>query len=203
MEPRVDMTGQRFGKLVVIRQGEPRRYAWGSASTWSVRCDCGAERVVLGSNLRKGFTQSCGCTRRTHGMWRAPEYKSWSAMQQRCSNPNTHGFENYGGRGIKVDPAWLGPDGFANFMAAMGPRPSIRHSLDRIDVNGDYAPSNCRWASSVEQAANRRDSQPLEFEGETLPASEWARRTGIPAKTIRSRLRRGWTTDMALTAAPG
>lgn len=123
-----------------------------------VRCECGTERIVGYDNLRRGRSISCGCLKRLHGHARGdngrptPTYISWQAMRTRCSNPNCKDYLHYGGRGIRVDPRW---DTFANFLSDMGKRPPGQ-TLDRVDVNGNYSPTNYRWATSQEQAANKR-----------------------------------------------
>lgn len=143
-------------------------------SEWYCRCDCGTRRVVSGGNLTRGLTLSCGCLRREllaeskkgneynhkHGHAPAgrssPEYRAWAKMKDRCGNPNSAEYKNYGARGIAVCERWSGRSGFPNFLADMGPRPSPELSLDRIDNGGDYTPNNCRWATRAQQNANRR-----------------------------------------------
>lgn len=120
-------------------------------------------------------------------------------MVTRCTNQKCHAFKNYGGRGIKVCERWMK---FANFYADMGQRPSLKHSLDRIDTNGDYCPTNCRWATDFEQRRNRRDITTVCFRGETLCLTEWASRTGINRTTIEARLAKGWPIEKALTDKP-
>jgi hypothetical protein len=152
--------GDRFGRLVVIER-VPSAYN----PRYLCQCDCGEVRVVFGGNLRYGISQSCGCLRqelltapRKHGMSERGNrtYQSWMSMKNRCSNPQWHAYERYGGRGITVCARWLGPDGFVNFFADMGERPP-EMTLDRIDVDGNYTPSNCRWATPLEQRHNRHD----------------------------------------------
>ncbi|HDX9500141.1 TPA: AP2 domain-containing protein, partial [Bacillus thuringiensis] len=123
---------------------------------WNCLCDCGNERVVDGYSLSKGSSKSCGCNNIKHGMKHTPEYNIWGLMKSRCSNLNDSGWENYGARGITVCERWLD---FSNFIEDMGERPSPEHSLDRIDVNGNYCKANCRWATHLEQAHNKRTSK--------------------------------------------
>jgi len=159
MAKRRDLTGQRFGKLVVLGlshiqpEGAARR-AW-----WNTRCDCGAEKAIRGNNLTTGGATTCGCGYREavtrHGMKGSPEYRSWQAMKQRCLYEKHKSFDHYGGRGITICPQWLAS--FENFYADMGPRPEGT-TLDRIDPDGDYTPDNCRWASHATQTANRKRS---------------------------------------------
>lgn len=124
------------------------------------------------------------------------EHNSWYSLRSRCRNPKDHAFHNYGGRGIKVCERW---ESFENFLADMGPRPSPKHSIDRIDVNGDYCPENCRWATRQEQNSNRRDCHYLTHNGETLTVYEWARRTGLSDGAIRYRMKQGWSVAKTLT----
>jgi hypothetical protein len=133
---------------------------------WLCACSCGRTTLVWGVPLRQGLTKSCGCfaadsTRARqikHGLSGTPEYSSWLAMHDRCRNPKANGYQNYGGRGIKIHPRWCGGDhGVQNFLADMGKRPA-GHTLDRIEVNGNYEPGNCRWSTPSQQNRNRRNS---------------------------------------------
>ena len=132
----------------------------------------------------------------THGLAGTVEYNAWLAAKQRCEGLTLAGYKNYGGRGIKVCERWK--RSFENFLADMGRRPSVRHSLDRIDVNGNYEPGNCRWATRKEQNLNKTSSVRLTFKGKTQTATEWAQEIGVKAKTLQLRVRRGWPIERIL-----
>jgi hypothetical protein len=155
----VDMVGRKVGRLVVLRRAGPP----GSSPTtrWICQCDCGGTAEVSGADLRRGSTRSCGCLRaetmasahRSHGGSSTPEFQAWMSMHKRCENPRMRNFRHYGARGIRVCERW---SSFENFLADVGPRPSPEHSLDRIDNDGNYEPTNCRWATRSQQQKNRR-----------------------------------------------
>lgn len=160
-----------------------------------VRCDCGTERVVNAKDLRAGKSRSCGCARagkkrpRTHGQTHTPAWNSWQKMRARCLNPNHHKYGQYGGRGIVICEAWAS---FEAFLADMGERP-VGMTLDRLDVDGPYAPENCRWATQLEQARNRQNSVLVitPDHGPMTPESA-AALYGLRKSTLLSRLRAGW-----------
>jgi hypothetical protein len=195
--------GQRFGRLVVI--GRSGSSPVSRNATFLCRCDCGRETVKPGSHLRSGHTQSCGCFGEvasvTHGESgragrRSPEYSVWAKMIGRCTNPREKRWADYGGRGIQVCERWRQ---FENFRADMGDRPAGM-TIERIDNNGNYAPSNCRWATDHEQKRNMRSNVNLTFNGRTMCATDWARELGMRVVTLHCRIRRGWSTERALTS---
>lgn len=199
-----DLTGQRFGRLLVVaRDLSPRK---SRLAHWSCSCDCGRTTVTSGNELRNGGTKSCGCwirdhmaaRQRTHGQTRSPEFKAWGSLLERCENPDAKDYPNYGGRGVRVCERWR--NSFENFLTDMGRRPTSVHSVDRKDVNGHYEPGNCRWATRSEQQRNRRCNRMVTAMSQTLSAAEWAERSGISYPTLLSRLDHGWDGDLAVTA---
>lgn len=201
-----DITGHRFERLVAI--GYVGRNTHDQAM-WLCLCDCGNYVTVAGYNLNTGNSNSCGCYKservsvsaairnKTHGMKGAPEYKVWCSMLNRCNHANDHAFANYGARGVKVCERWRK---FENFFADMGHRPTPNHSLDRIDNDGNYELSNCRWATLEQQQNNRRVNRRFTYNGETHTIAEWSRIVDINYYTLWSRLcDRNWTTEDALT----
>lgn len=118
------------------------------------------------------------------------EYRVWLKMRERCISPSAVGYENYGGRGIKICDRWIGKDGFSNFLTDMGNRPSPKYSLDRIDNNGNYEPENCRWATRIEQNRNSRNNTILTYNGRSQCIAEWAEEFGLNYETFLSRIMR-------------
>lgn len=193
----IDITGQRFYRLTVISVGGRANREF----MWNCVCDCGGTAIIRGNALRKGLTRSCGCLlkesreqfaasrRNVPARRRTPEYRTWKRMKGRCNDKNNKYFHRYGGRGIRVCERWRE---FDAFLADMGPRPSPKHSIDRIDVNGNYEPSNCRWATIVEQNNNRGNNRIICIEGRSDTLANWVRFTNInPYNTVSSRIING------------
>jgi hypothetical protein len=206
MTARLDLTGQRYGRLLVIGPGESRP---NGRPYCTCRCDCGTVKDVVAYDLRNGKTTSCGCRLAEASAARAyrhggcidgrrgPELGIWTQMHNRCERPGVSGYDRYGGRGIKVCERWAS---FSAFLADMGPRPSPKHTLDRVDNDGPYSPENCRWATRWEQANNTRRTRRFTFDGVTRTLPEWAKLTGIPGHIVTARVdRRGWPVERALT----
>src|SRR4051812_1219565 len=202
---RCPVPGERFGRLVVTER--VANAASGNAQV-SCRCDCGREKIVRVSHLTSGAVVSCGCVRAetslknvpppTHGHCAGAKpsdtYASWAAMIDRCRRPSHSAYANYGGRGIRVCARW---EAFENFLADMGERPPAG-TIERRDTNGNYEPSNCRWATRKEQGRNRRTNRLLTVGGATKCIAAWSEETGINRTTIRQRLVRGWSAEQAL-----
>lgn len=192
-----DISGQQFGRWYVVRRA-PSRGTEKSYHYWFCRCSCGTEREVIHTGIRYGHSKSCGCLQKErsaqtaaktgwkHGGHGTPEYRVYGDMLSRCHNPNHASFLQYGGRGITVCARWR--SSFTNFLTDMGPRPSKTHSIERLDNNGSYTPENCVWGTPKQQSRNRRVSNLITYNGETLCLSEWAERLGICRATLNSRL---------------
>ncbi len=195
--------GDVFNRLRVDRLGPATK---ARKRRWYCTCECGKIVLVVGADMAFGRSQSCGCRQRDmtltrnlkHGQSGTPEYQAWWNMIHRCTSPDNEWFDDYGGRGIAVCESWLAS--FEAFFADMGNRPSDKHSLDRINVNGNYEPSNCRWATKSQQCRNIRNNFLLTHNGKTATPAEWSEITGIKDVTIKSRLRYGWSIEKALTA---
>lgn len=204
----VDLRGKQFGHLRVVQYAGKRS----KHRFWLCRCRCGRETRVEGSKLKRGSTKSCGCMKSSacaiaqlkHGGSRRrnkdAEYNIWCKMRQRCNNPKDAAYRHYGGRGIKVCDRWW--DSYENFLEDMGRRPSKKHSIDRIDNDGNYEPENCQWATHEKQMQNQRKSVRLTLNGVTRCISEWARELGIRPGTLQLRKKLGWDDVEILTTPP-
>ncbi len=205
-----DLTGKRFGRLTVTCRAEDKVSQSGRHRVmWRCVCDCGNEVVVRGTCLSRGETQSCGCLARDLLSNRASKhhgfgtrlYTVWDSMRQRCNNSNNKSYHNYGGRGIKICKEWDDFGAFRQWAYKTGydeNAPRGKCTLDRIDVNGDYCPENCRWANMKEQSSNRRCTPYYELNGEKHTILEWAEITGIKYPTLWARYNRGWNAERAL-----
>lgn len=203
----IDLSGQRYGKLVVIERTDDRRTEGGqSIIHWTCLCDCGVIKAIRGTSLKIGRTSSCGClhkelaseARTTHGKSKKRVYRIYHHMKERCYSPKDKRFSDYGGRGIAICREWK--DSFESFYSwAMDNGYQDDLSIDRIDNDGNYEPSNCRWVTSIEQGRNKRTTRNLTLNGETKALSGWAEQYGIPPGRLWGRLRAGWKLEDALT----
>lgn len=195
----IDLTGKRFSRWTVSELS----HQMGKMLYWHCVCDCGTKRAVFGADLKRGRSKSCGCLMREevvkrgtiHGMMRHPAYRSWIYMRMRCENPRTTGYHLYGGRGIKVCKRW---DSFQRFWADMGPTWREGLTIERINVDGDYKPSNCRWATWKEQAGNRRTAHIIDTPEGKMSVTEAAKCFGIRRKVIFARISYGWPEHLLL-----
>jgi len=207
---RLDLYGKEFGRLKVISKVDKRPGTW-----WECNCSCGNVKVIRGGDLSAGHTRSCGCLLREksaeriakyggrkpkhgHASALTPTYKIWRGMRARCNNPNMTGYGDYGGRGIQVCARW---DSFESFLEDMGDRPD-GHQLDRINNNGNYEPSNCRWVTPKINNRNTRQTRFVTAFGKTRCVKEWSEITGINHVTLYKRLDAGWPVEKALTTGP-
>lgn len=196
--------GERFFKWTVIRYdgiGKSNKHMY------LCKCDCGITKSVLRDSLKNGRSKSCGCDTRekfikrvtTHKMSYSPEYKSYTKMKNRCCDKNSTHYSYYGARGILVCDRWL--ESFENFYEDMGDKPP-GCSIERIDVNGNYEPSNCKWATVEEQSFNKRKTIYLEYDGIKIPLLKWSRLIMIPIKTLTNRCKIGWEPKRILLTPP-
>jgi hypothetical protein len=195
--------GNKYGRLTVVSKGK----LVGGNRYWFCKCECGNTKEICYSSLARNVSKSCGCLNaelsgsrwRTHGKSKTTTHNVWLGIKQRCYDQNCNAYLNYGARGITVDARWL--ESFDNFLADMGERPTGK-SLERIDNNKGYSKSNCVWATSKEQANNRRSNLVYEYQGKALNLTQWAEESGIPYFTLRARVQSlGWNIDKALTQA--
>lgn len=200
-----DLAGHRYGRLTVIRRNGVAKTGKKPALLWLCRCDCGVELSVRSGNLRTGNTTSCGCQRSEHAQaashrrTNTSAYWRWKAMIQRCTNPRNRAWKDYGGRGIVVCERWRS---FESFYADMGDPPA-GVTLDRIDVDGDYEPGNCRWATISRQSRNKRGTRIVSIRGRSQSLADWADEYGVDYQLVFYRIQRGWDVERALTAPSG
>lgn len=188
----LDLTGQQFGRLSVLGYGGTKgkwKFHW-----WYCRCECGTITTPVTGKLRDGSTTSCGCYGRektsicnsTHGMSNSSEFRIRASVIRRCYDPKNNAYARYGARGITVCERWL--ESFENFYADMGPRPSLDHSIDRIDNSGNYEPENCKWSTRIEQGNNKRNNRLIEMGGRVQTVAQWCRELGVEYDTVSRRL---------------
>jgi hypothetical protein len=197
---RIDITGQVFGRLTVIRFNRNEKTG---GSSWICRCNCGVERSFYSINLRRGMTTSCGCAHAeivtTHGASQkrgplAGTYSSWRSMRARCNDKSHRAFIEYGGRGITICDKWKD---FSQFAKDMGPRPRGK-TLDRIENDKGYFKGNCRWVTRLSQARNRQNTRWIEIDGQRKALSEWCAIYGQTWYRVHYRLKHGWSIEKAL-----
>lgn len=198
----IDLTGQRFGRLVVIEQYK----SLNGHTRWLCQCDCGEKTIVHGNSLKSGNTKSCGCislenkqSYGTHKMSKTAIFHVWLTMKQRCNNPNSKSFNQYGARGISVCKEW--EDDFSSFYEwsiANGYKENL--TIDRIDNDGNYEPSNCRWVDHFVQANNKRNNVFYEINGEKKTLAQWCREYGMDYSVVSQRIHKlNYDIERALT----
>lgn len=191
-----DLTGQRFGRLVVLSCDDSKKCL--------CECACGKIKLINKRNVACGITVSCGCYAKElaserlykHGLIKTKEYSSWENMMHRCYNIDYLKYKNYGGRGIRVCDEWRD---FGQFYKDMGAKPSPKHSIDRINNDGNYEPGNCRWATSEEQSNNKSNNKYIYYNNKTLTLHQWSVFLRINYNTLQTRLRAGWDIDKTFT----
>lgn len=198
-----DLTGKRFGRLVVLERAE----SVNGRTMWKCKCDCGVECVKESYSLKIGDTRSCGClhkdiikiTSKKHGLSKHPLYKRYLKIKERCYNPNNKSYKDYGGRGIKMCDEWLNDFvAFYNWAMENGYEKGLE--IDRIDNNKGYSPDNCRFVDRTIQANNRRTSHYLTLNGQTKTIANWSKEIHIDHSVIEQRVNKlGWSDEKALT----
>lgn len=203
MSKPINMVGYTFNGCVVVSKSDEHSSKY---ICWNCLCKCGNSFVASGANIRKGHTKSCGCyqkerasqVKKTHGKTNTRMFSIWQKMRARCSNNKSKDFKNYGGRGIKVCESWeTSFECFYEWSTNNGYTEKL--TIDRIDVNGNYEPNNCRWVNRKIQNRNRTNNNIIEFRGEKLCLAEWSDKLGITYFTLSSRLKRGWSVERAFT----
>ncbi len=208
MPRKIAHVGQSYGSWKVVGESPFSSVSGGQVRlNYLCQCVCGQQKLVNGSNLRRGLSTSCGCLRDTrtaarstsHGMSDTPLYAVWRAMLQRCDKPNFIQYKDYGGRGIKVCERWYT---FENFYKDMGLPPFEKASIERVDNDMGYEPDNVVWADRTTQAKNKRTTVRFEFDGCSLTLREWSEKLGVKSATLASRIYLyGWSLDRALQPA--
>lgn len=190
-----DLSGSRFENLVVLSRADDIILSSGRRKTaWLCICDCGRRTTVAAENLVTGHTRSCGCSARKHGYARKERlYAIWVGMRQRCRDKKAKNYPHYGGRGIAICPEWDDYAAFREWAVSAGYQDDL--TIDRIDVNGNYCPENCRWATVKDQANNTTRNRVITYRGEKMSMSRWAERLGISYEAMNRRIHRGWSME--------
>ena len=208
----LDLIGQKFGRLTVISKAEKHIQPSGQRKTcWLCKCDCGNEIIIKGSDLKSGHTQSCGCLRiekiTKHSLFGTRIYTIWHNIKHRCYNSKDSNYKNYGGRGIKICEEWKNDfKAFYDWAINNGYNESAKRgecTIDRIDVYGNYEPSNCRFVNIKVQQNNKTNNHLITYNGETHNISEWSKILNIKFSTLLARLNRGWSVEKTLTIPVG
>lgn len=200
----IDITGQKFGRLTALY----RLYNYHKKGTWWLCvCECGSLKECFIGHLRSGVIKSCGClyhegNNKKHGLCGTRLYKTWKSIKQRCYRPKDVNYKNYGGRGITMCNEWKrDPQAFYDWAMSHGYNNTL--TIDRIDVNGNYEPNNCRWSTVKQQARNRRSNKYYTINGETRCLSEWCEIYNLSYKAVCSRLYHGYSIEQALELTKG
>lgn len=200
-----DLTGKKYGQLTTLGVDKIVK----GHKYYLCRCDCGSVKSISGSHLVTGATQSCGCLKShrtterntTHGKSNTRLFSIWQGMKKRCNNSNNQAYKYYGARGIHVCGEWINDfSKFYNWSISNGYSDNL--TLERIDVNGNYEPKNCKWIPFEDQARNRRDTTHITINGETKRMSEWAKESPVTTTTIYQRIKDGWTIEDAILTPP-
>lgn len=199
MSTALNLIGQRFGKLTVIERFGSKRYANGnSVVLWKCLCDCGNYKITESHTLNRGKCHSCGCIVQLHGMHNTRIYRCWADMNARCCNKNCKDYNNYGGRGITVCEEWRN-----NFIAfyewAIANGYTNELTIDRINVDGNYEPSNCRWVSNKIQANNKTTNRHISYKGNVYTIAELCKKLKLDRSVFEWRLRHNWDIEKAIT----
>lgn len=196
----IDLTGERYGKLVVIKRVENDK---NGASMWECQCDCGNKKIVRGNSLKRGNTKSCGCLvvkppNTKHGESGTPLYRKWISILRRCESPKCPYYKDYGGRGITVCEEWHDFLMFKKWVEETQQNKDF--TIDRIDNDKGYSPDNCRWASKKVQANNRRSNILFEYKGDIHNLEEWSKILNFDYKRVHSRMYKlGWSFEKSIS----
>lgn len=195
----IDLTGQKFGRLTVVKRAKNK----GSCTVWECLCDCGNITAVRAYDLKIGRTKSCGCYNMEHitkhGHSHDRLYNIWRTAKSRCTNPQDKDFERYGARGIVMCNEWTGSNGLENFIGwSMSNGYQDNLSIDRIDNSKGYSPDNCRWVTMKKQQNNRRNNHIITYNGKSQTISQWSEELGIKHSTLLYRIDSGWSVEKAL-----